>query len=246
MGNDERRAAYAVIWILAVAFGFIEATVVVDLREIYVREMALHGPNYFAGLQVTVVSLPSHLVTVEMVREACTILLLGAVGWLAGRRIADRAGAFLLAFGVWDLTYYAALKLIVGWPDSLRAWDILFLIPLPWVAPVWAPMIVATLFVAAGSHLFWTPGGERRYRWPDIALLSVSALVTIGSFLVQSKAAIDHRVPEQFPVWLFAAGVVLGTGWFLRIEPPQTTACDSGVVHLPCPAARRGIFHGLL
>ena len=218
MVTRERRAAYASLWILAVAFGFIEASVVADLREIYVRDVSTHGPTYFAGLQVTLVSLPGHLVTVEMVREACTILLLGAAAWLAGRRIADRAGAFLLAFGVWDLTYYAALKLIVDWPDSLGAWDILFLIPLPWVAPVWAPMIVASLFVAAGSYLFWTPRRQRRYRWPDFAVLIVSALVTIVSFLVQSKAAIDHRVPEQFPVWVFVAGVVLGTVWFLRIE----------------------------
>lgn len=218
MGKRERRAAYVSLWMMAVAFGFIEASVVVDLREVYVREMALHGPNYFAGLQVTLVSLPSRLVAVEMVREACTILLLGAVAWLAGRRTADRAGAFLLSFGVWDLTYYAALKVIAGWPDSLRAWDILFLIPLPWVAPVWAPIIVATLFVAAGSYLFWTPGRDRRYRWPDFAILAASALLTIVSFLVETRAAVDHRLPDQFPVWLFGAGVALGTAWFLRVE----------------------------
>jgi hypothetical protein len=153
-----------------------------------------------------------------MVREACTILLLGAVAWLAGRRPAGRAGAFLLAFGIWDLTYYAALKLVSGWPDSLSAWDILFLIPLPWVAPVWAPVTVATLFVAAGSYLFWTSERERRYRWPDIGVLVASVLLTIAAFLVESRAAIDHRVPEQFPVWLFGTGVVLGTVWFLRVE----------------------------
>ena len=218
MENRERRTAYASLWVLALAFGWIEASVVVYLREIYVREVSLQGPNYWAGLQITLVSLPSHLVGVEMAREACTILLLGAVAWLAGRRPADRAGAFLLSFGIWDLTYYAVLKLVVGWPDTLRSWDILFLIPLPWVSPVWAPVTVATLFVAAGSYLFWTPGRARRYRWPDIGVLVASALVTIAAFLVESRAAIDHRVPEQFPVWLFGAGVVLGTVWFLQVE----------------------------
>ena len=106
----------------------------------------------------------------------------------------------------------------MGWPDTLSAWDILFVIPLPWVAPVWAPVTVATLFVAAGSYLFWTPERERRYRWPDIGVLVVSALLTIAAFLVESRAAIDHRMPEQFPVWLFRAGVVLGMVWFLRVE----------------------------
>ena len=105
MENQERRSAYASLWVLALAFGWIEASVVVYLREIYVREVSLHGPNALAGLQITLVSLPSHLVGVEIAREACTILLLGAVAWLAGRRLADRAGAFLLSFGIWDVTY---------------------------------------------------------------------------------------------------------------------------------------------
>ena len=218
MGSQERRATYASLWVLALAFGWIEASVVVYLREIYVREVSLQGTNYFAGLQVTLVSLPSHLVAMEMAREACTILLLGAVAWIAGRHRADRAGAFLLAFGLWDLAYYAVLKLVVGWPDSLSAWDILFLIPLPWVAPVWAPATIATLLVASGSYLFWTPDHERRYRWPDTGVLIASALLTIASFLVESRAAVDHRVPETFPVSLFWAGVVLGTAWFVRVE----------------------------
>jgi hypothetical protein len=218
MGNQERRSAYASLWGLALAFGWIEASVVVYLRELYAREVSLHGTTYFAGFSVSLVSLPSHLVAVEMAREVCTILLLGAVAWLAGRRPADRAGAFLLSFGIWDLTYYAVLNLILGWPDSLSTWDILFLIPLPWVAPVWAPATVATLFVVTGSYLFWTPDRQRLYRWPDITVLAASVLLTIAAFLVESRAAIDHRVPERFPVWLFWAGVVLGAAWFVRVE----------------------------
>ena len=218
MGNQERRAAYASLWVLALAFGWIEASVVVYLHEIYVREVSLHGTNYFAGLPASLVSLPSHLVAVEMAREVSTILLLAAVAWLAGRRPADRAGAFLLSFGIWDLTYYAVLKLVLGWPDSLSAWESLFLIPLPWVAPVWAPVTVATLFVVTGSYVFWTSERARRYRWPDITVLVASVLLTITAFFVESRAAIDHRVPERFPVWLFWAGVVLGTAWFVRLE----------------------------
>lgn len=100
MGNQERRAAFASLWVLALAFGWIEASVVVYLREIHAREVSLHGTTYFAGLPVSLVSLPNDLVAVEMAREVCAILLLGAVAWLAGRRSADRAGAFLLSFGI--------------------------------------------------------------------------------------------------------------------------------------------------
>ena len=218
MRNGERRLAYASLWVLALAFGWIEASVVVYLREIHAREMSLHGTNFFAGLQVTLVSLPNHLVALEMAREAWTIVLLGAVAWLAGRRPAERAGAFLLAFGAWDLTYYAVLKFVAGWPDSIRAWDILFLIPLPWVAPVWAPISVATLFVIAGTYLFSTADHERRYQWADGGVLAASAFLTIAAFLAESSAAVDHRTPERFASWLFWAGVVLGTVWFARVE----------------------------
>ena len=217
MKIQERRAAYASLWVLAIAFGWIEACVVVYLREIYLRDFPVQTST-LAGLEVTLVSLPASLLTLEVAREACTIVLLAAVGWLAGRRRADRAGAFLLAFGIWDLTYYAALRLALGWPRNLSAWDVLFLIPSPWVAPVWAPVTVAILFVAAGSYLFWTSDRERHYRWTDAAVLMASAALTVAAFLMGSNAAVDHRVPEHFPVWLFWTGLALGAAWFLRVE----------------------------
>ena len=218
MRNHERRPALAGLWVFALTFGWIEASVVVYLREVYLREMSLPETGYFEGLQITLVSLPNRLVVLEMVREACTIFSLGAVAWLAGDRPRDRAGAFLVSFGIWDLTYYGALKLVTGWPDSSSTWDILFLIPLPWVAPVWAPVAVATVLTVAGTFLFWTPERERPYRWPDVGVLAASAFLTIAAFLAESGAAIDHRVPVRFPLWLFWAGVVLGTGWFLNVE----------------------------
>jgi hypothetical protein len=218
MKNYERRPAYAAVWLLALAFGWIEAVIVVYLREIYMRELAGEGTGYLPNLQVTLVSLPERLIWLEMAREACTILLLGAAAWLAGRRPAERAGAFFLAFGVWDLAYYGVLQLVASWPESLSTWDILFLIPLPWVAPVWAPMTVAALFVLAGSYLFWTPDRERQYRLTDIGALTLSVALTIAAFLYESGTVVDHRVPERFPLWLFWAGVTLGTAWFARVE----------------------------
>jgi hypothetical protein len=228
MRNRGRLAAYGSLWVFALTFGWIEASVVVYLREIYMREVSLRGTGYFTGFQVTLVSLPNHLVALEMARESCTILLLAAVAWLAGRRPAARAGAFLMAFGIWDLAYYGVLRLVSGWPESVRTWDILFLIPLPWVAPVWAPMTVATVFVFAGSYLFWTAERPRQYRWPDAAVLAVSVLLTIATFLVESDAATTQRAPERFPLWLFWAGVALGTGWFLHLERRALRSIDTG------------------
>ena len=93
MTNLERRSAYASLLLFGLAFGWIEASVVVYLREIS-RESALHTTSYLPNVQITLALLPSALVALEMAREACTLLLLGAVGWLAGRRPADCIGAF--------------------------------------------------------------------------------------------------------------------------------------------------------
>ena len=213
MGRTERRTAYASLWIFALAFGWIEASVVVYLRAISQQEL-----NLIAGSQFPVVSLPPLLVAVEIVREACTILVLGTVASLAGRRLADRIGAFLLLFGLWDLTYYAGLWLVLGWPDTVTAWDVLFLIPLPWVAPVWAPGTVAGVFVIAGSYLFWTADRPRRYGRTDMAILVGSALAIVAAFLTDWRVVLDRGEPTRFPLWLFWIGVVLGTSWFVRVE----------------------------
>lgn len=228
MANEERRAAYGGVWVLAFVFGWIEALVVVYLREISVRESTLHATTYLPNLQIALTWLPGRLVALEMGREASTLVLLAAAGWLAGRRPADRIGAFVAAFGIWDLTYYAVLRLVSGWPDSISTWDILFLIPSPWVAPVWAPVTVATLFVLAGSYLFWTVDHERRYRWTDVGVLLVSACLTVAAFLVGSTATIDHRVPEHFPIWLFWSGVALGTAWFVGVERREVLTSERG------------------
>jgi hypothetical protein len=215
MRKHDRRAAYVSLWVFALAFGWIEGSVVVYLREIFARGIS---SAVTTDLQVPVVSLSGYLAGVEITREACTILLLAAVAWLAGHNVAGRMGAFLLSFGIWDLTYYGVLKLVLGWPDSLSTWDVLFLIPLPWVAPVWAPVVVASVFVVAGSSLFWTSEVDRRYGWADIGVLVASAFTTVAAFLLQSRAAMERQVPERFPSWIFWAGVVLGLAWFLRVE----------------------------
>ena len=227
MTNHGRRGPYTSLWLCALAFGWIEASVVVYLREIAIRERALQTTNYLPNLQVPLVSLPGTLVALEMARETCALVLLGAVACLAGCRIADRIGAFLLAFGIWDITYYAGLRLVSGWPDSIRTWDILFLIPSPWVAPVWAPVTIATLFLINGSYLFWTADWERRYRWLDIGLLLVAVGLTLTAFLAGSNAVINHRLPERFPLWVFWSGVILGFVWFARVERREVGQRDA-------------------
>jgi hypothetical protein len=211
------------LWVLALAFGWVEATVVV-----YLREIADLGGGA-ARQPLPPVPVASWLLAVEVTREAWTLVLLGAGGWLAGSRWSERIGAFLLLFGVWDLAYYGVLKLLLDWPESLATWDVLFLIPRPWVAPVWAPALVAAIFVATGTHLLRTANRSRRYGPVDSAILLGAAFVVVVSFLAESGAVGTGRLPSRFPVWLYGSGVLIGTSWFFRVE----TRARSGVESRP-------------
>jgi len=91
----------------------------------------------------------------EQTREIATLLMLGAVGWLAGRTLRARLGALIAAFGAWDLVYYVGLYALLRWPPSLATMDLLFLLPAHpwWYQPVWVPMSIATLMVVGGGAL---------------------------------------------------------------------------------------------
>jgi len=205
-----RRHNYIALWIVGLTIGWFEAAIVVDLR-------ALFYPN---GFTFPLVVMPNRLLAVEVAREACSLVLLAAIAWLAGQRRAERWGAFLLLFGIWDLFYYVVLKLVLDWPAGmdLGTRDILFLIPLPWSGPIWAPALVATLFVATGSYLYLTPEREREYNGLDIFILAGSAVVIVGCFLLEWRAVVESRVPESFPVATFLAAVLVGTTRFIQCE----------------------------
>ena len=72
------------------------------------------------------------------------------VALAVARNAGDWAAAFVITFGTWDITFYVFLKVLLGWPASVFTWDILFLIPVPWVGPVLAPVLVSAVMIAAG------------------------------------------------------------------------------------------------
>lgn len=73
------------------------------------------------------------------------------MGILAGRDTLQRLAYFLYTFAVWDIFYYVWLKLLLDWPSSFLTWDVLFLIPVPWIGPVLAPLICSlTMVLMAG------------------------------------------------------------------------------------------------
>jgi len=147
-------ARLAVLVVFAAALGWLEGVVVVYIRGLL---GIAHGSTVTdpAEMSRRFASL-SWLIATEQGREAATIVMLAAVAWLAGRRLASRLGAFLVAFGTWDIVYYVALYALLRWPPSLGTMDVLFLIPPGpwWNQPVWVPVVISCGMIAAGMWLF--------------------------------------------------------------------------------------------
>lgn len=138
-----------------IAFGFVEAAVVVYLRA---ATGILSGPQPMTLTNLTgampetaqvLASMPEHLVKVERLREAATMVMLASVALLGARDGVARLAFFLWTFATWDMAYYLGLWLTIRWPSSLRESDVLFLIPQPWISQVWFPLLVSVLTLAA-------------------------------------------------------------------------------------------------
>ncbi|MHB1922742.1 MAG: hypothetical protein ACYCOO_10955, partial [Chitinophagaceae bacterium] len=127
--------------LFSVAMGYLETTVVVYLRLIF----------YPHGFHFPLVALSGQVAGIEILRESATLVMLICIGGLVGKNALQRLGVFMYCFGVWDITYYIFLKLLLGWPSSWNTWDILFLIPVPWVGPVWAPCILSMTLIFFAS-----------------------------------------------------------------------------------------------
>ncbi len=149
----------------AASFGFLEAVVVVYLRAAvgllpgYQGTLSdvirMSGDVYRQSQAIN--QIPKSLLTLEVLREAATILMLLSVALLTSTKSRARAAVFLWTFAVWDIVYYAALWATVRWPLSLSDPDVLFLIPVPWFSPVWFPLLVSALALAAVLLVRVTP-----------------------------------------------------------------------------------------
>jgi hypothetical protein len=158
----------------------------------------------------------------ELLRELATLLMLAAVGWLAGRTWRGRIGFALFAFGVWDIAYYLFLIPLTGWPKSLLDWDVLFLIPLPWWGPIVAPVSIALLMICFGTLATILEQGEPPI-WPrkiTTFLCAFGILAALFIFMSDSlaaapsgQAAVRNVLPQTFKwTWFCAA-------WFLMFSP---------------------------
>lgn len=216
------RRTVAALLLFGVSFGYLEAAVVVYLRAIYdpIRQR-LHpgrGPDELFPLissQELADAGPENprRLLIEIGREAATIFMLAAIGLAAGRNFNQRMAAFAVVFGLWDIFFYVFLRLMIHWPQSLFTWDILFLIPLPWVGPVLAPMIVALSMVVCGLVSLRLGGlPARPLEWMAMIL---GGLIVILSFLWDFRNTMAGGLPSPFNWPLFFAGEVIALAAFV-------------------------------
>ncbi len=221
------------VFLFALAMGFLEATVVVYLREIY----------YPDGFHFPLRLMSERIYLTELVRELSTLVMLLAVGLLAGRSRWEQFMWFLFAFGVWDIVYYIALYILLGWPGSLLTPDILFLIPVTWVGPVLAPvisslqMIMLCLLSLALSRRGYTQGYDRiawillvsgallvYYSYTrDMTRLLIGRQAGSGEDLVRQGQSLAERIGSYIPgsfAWgwhLAGSLLILGSmAWYIK------------------------------
>ena len=146
----------AALAVFATAFGFVEAAVVVYLRAAvgllpgYTGTLSqLQHSSQGYHQEQSISEFPQSLLTIELYREAATMVMLISAALLAASGTSARWAVFLWIFALWDIAYYAGLWATVRWPASLTDLDVLFLIPVPWIAQVWFPLLVSALTVLA-------------------------------------------------------------------------------------------------
>lgn len=211
--------------LFGISFGYVEAAVVVYLRTIYdpIREQI--SPTRSPGDLFPLIRLeqlqaagPHHMhrLRTELGRELATLMLLGGAAVLAARNFREWMAAFVVSFGIWDICFYLFLRLLIDWPTSLLTWDILFLLPLPWVGPVISPTLIAAVMIITGSLVLWR---ERHDRPVDFTHRHWAALVAGGIVLVVSFCW-DYRnimaggYPQPFNWPLYGAGLLLAIAAF--------------------------------
>ena len=221
------------IWVVAfsVAFAWVESAVVVYLREIY-----FDGSFYFPivvqwedGKRVV-----DTLMRIELGREIATIIMLVAVGWITGKNAIQKFCFFMIAFGIWDIFYYFWLWIMVGWPESLMTWDLLFFIPLPWVGPVITPLLIAITMVVAGFLIIYYDenGCVFHWRWYDWVIELGCGFLMIVAFCWDWKnimrvpdGVLHSGIPNPFTWWLYLPAYIFSVVYF-TVRLKQTISVE--------------------
>ena len=193
----------------AIAMALLESAVVVYMRQLYypIDPLTIFPMKF----------LDKYDAIVELSREVATIVMLLTVALLAERTSRTRSfAAFVFIFGVWDLFYYAWLKVLMGWPRTWLEWDVLFLIPVVWLGPWICPALISVLFIAWGA---WTLRSTQPIAFSinSCAVFTAGAVLGLLAFFQPALSVLasgnaedlQHFVPVEFWWWLFALSYVM-------------------------------------
>jgi hypothetical protein len=190
---------HRILWvtIFGIAMAYIESAVFVYLQAIFY-------PESFAFL-------------VEVFRETATIFMLLSVAYLAGKKLWERFAYFMLGFGIWDIFYYVWLKVLLDWPASMFTWDVLYLIPLPWIGPVIAPVSISVLMIV--FSIFITRSFQMGQNFRPTAASHILALagiiIVLYSFLYDIDATLHQQMPKPYKYELLIIGDTLFIAAFM-------------------------------
>jgi hypothetical protein len=200
----------ATVIVFAAAMAYLEAAVVVYLQ----RALAITPDHLFPLRGSDVVG---SLAAIEVGREFATLVMLAGIGVLAGRRWIDRLAWTAVAFGIWDIAYYGWLWVLVGWPHSPGTWDVLFLIPVPWAGPVWAPVVVSLALIGFGlaAARAVAVGAVPSVGSGRVAAAVAGGLLVVLSFTLNAAELMNGGTPGWYPwpVFLTGMGVACWAAW---------------------------------
>jgi hypothetical protein len=213
--------------LFGIAFGYVEAAVVVYLRAVYQPVREQMNPEHVSSELFPLIRLDQleslgadHLrqLQTELGREFATLVLLAGAALLAAGSFNEWIASFVIAFGIWDIFYYLFLKLLIDWPASLFTWDVLFLLPVPWAGPVITPVLVSVAMMVAGLLVLWREYDGRPVaftHWHWAAIVSGGLLIVI-SFAWDYRNIMAGRHPAPFNWPLYFGGLLLGAGAFVH------------------------------
>jgi hypothetical protein len=200
------RARAVTVITYAVAMAYLEAAVVVYLTSALGGHVGVLFPLQPADAF-------GNLAWIEVGREVATLVMIATVGILAGRSAFERFAWAAVVFGAWDIGYYVWLWVFAGWPGSPAATDLLFLLPVPWVGPVWSPVVVSLALVGFGLVAARRLGAggaialDRRH-W---AACTTGGLIVILSYTLGAADVLSGGMPGSYPWPVFVLGMAIAT-----------------------------------
>jgi hypothetical protein len=110
------------------------------------------------------------------------------------------------------------LKVFINWPAEWLEWDVLYLIPVPWISPWEAPVIVSIGFIVTSYFVLKHPErfAERIFNKLEWTLEIFSAGLILWSFFWQTNNVLNGKIPDYYPWWIFIIGMALGILIFLN------------------------------